>query len=259
MACSQNSRLESLLEKPDRLLVVLPHPDDESYGLAGTLCRYGDDPGASVVLMTLTRGEAALAGLERGLSREQQGELRSKRMRQVAEICRLDGLILGDAPDGRMAHVDPRPTEREVLGVIEAFRPRVLVTFGPRGINAHPDHIATHHIVMRAVLAARDRRPEAVPRLATVTVPESAAQAIPRLLFATPDDEVDVRLDVSRWAERKERCLRIHEAYVTMIEGESEDRIYRPPVEFLNLWNETPATRPLTDLFADLRLRTPPR
>jgi LmbE family N-acetylglucosaminyl deacetylase len=255
MTRSSDPRLESMRERPGRLLVVLAHPDDESYGLAGTLCRYGDDPEATVVLMTLTRGEAARAGLDAGLTPERQAEIRSDRMREVAAICRLDGLILGDAPDGRMARVDPRPIEAEVRSVVEAFRPEVLVTFGPRGINAHPDHIATHHVVMRAVLAARDRDPGAVPRIATVTVPESFAEAIPRLLFATPDDEVDVRIDVAPWAARKERCLRLHEAYVTVTDEGCEDRIYRPPVEFLNLWNETPASRPLTSLFDGLQER----
>ena len=80
-------------------------------------------------------------------------------MRQVAEICGLDALILRDAPDRGLAFVDPRPLEEEVLQVLEAYRPTAVITFGPRGINGHPDHIATHHLVLRAVLAARDRMP----------------------------------------------------------------------------------------------------
>jgi LmbE family N-acetylglucosaminyl deacetylase len=241
--------LAALADRPRRLLAVFPHPDDESYGFAGTLCRCGDDPDAAAVLMTLTRGEAAVAGLERGLTPEQQAAERTERMERVAEIVGLDRLILGDAPDRRMSFVDPRPVERDMAAVMQAYRPNVVVSFGPRGINSHPDHIATHHIVKRAVLEARDQSDNGLPRFAMLTVPASVAEGIPRLLFSTPDDEVDFVLDVAPWAERKERCLRLHEAYVTVIGPETKDRILRPPIEYLRLWGEAAEGRPLADLF----------
>ena len=243
------SRLADLVPaRPRRLLAVFPHPDDESYGLAGTLAKLGDDPDAAAVLMTLTRGEAATAGLEEGLTPAQQGERRSERMRRVAEILRLDALLLRDGPDRRLAYVDPRPIERDVAAVVEAFRPQVVVTFGPRGINAHPDHIATHWIVKRVALEARERSGgTTAARLATMTVPASVAAGIDRPLFARPDDAIDAVLDVSPWAEQKEACLRIHEAYLTVTGAEGLH--HRPPVETLMLWGEPPARPPLGDLF----------
>jgi len=245
-------QFEALRARPRRLLVVLPHPDDESYGLAGTLCRAADDPDAAVVLMTLTRGEAAVAGLERGQTPEEQGMERSDRMRRVAEIIGLDALILRDWPDRNLAFIDPRPVEAEVRDVLRALRPNVLITFGARGINAHPDHIATHGIVRRAVLECRDEDPAIARRFATVTVPQSVADSIDRLLFGTPDDQVGCVLDVAPWAERKEECLVIHEAYVTVTGDGSDGRIARPPVEFLRLWDEPLPNGPLGDVFEGL-------
>jgi len=243
--------LEGLRSRSRRLLAVFPHPDDESYGLAGTLAKFGDDPDAAAVVMTLTRGEAAKAGLAEGLTQAEQGERRSERMRRVAEICGLDALLLRDWPDGGMAHVDPRPIERDVAAVIEAFRPQVVVTFGARGINAHADHIATHWIVKRMVLEARDRsNGEVAARLATMTVPQSFSDGIDRLLFARPDDAIDAVLDVSAWAEQKEACLRVHDAYVTMADADGKHA--RPPRETMMIWGETPVTPPLTDLFERL-------
>ena len=42
-----------------RLMVVMPHPDDECFGCASTIARYGTE-GAAVSLVTMTRGGAGL-------------------------------------------------------------------------------------------------------------------------------------------------------------------------------------------------------
>src|SRR5437762_12874599 len=42
-----------------RLMVVMPHPDDECFGCASTIARYAAE-GANVSLLTMTRGGAGL-------------------------------------------------------------------------------------------------------------------------------------------------------------------------------------------------------
>lgn len=44
------------------LLVVLAHPDDESFPLGGTLAKYAAE-GVRVVLVSATRGEAGIPGV----------------------------------------------------------------------------------------------------------------------------------------------------------------------------------------------------
>lgn len=43
------------------LLAIVAHPDDESFGMGGTLARYAAE-GARVTLICATRGEAGVAG-----------------------------------------------------------------------------------------------------------------------------------------------------------------------------------------------------
>ncbi|MHC4549236.1 MAG: PIG-L deacetylase family protein [Planctomycetota bacterium] len=237
--------LASLRGCARRVLAVFPHPDDEAYGCAGTLARAGADPEAAAVLFCVTRGEASSMGPARGLRPAEVGDLRERRLEQVAAILRLDGLVVGDFPDGGLDRSDARALAAAVRRVIEAFRPQVLIGHDPRGVNAHPDHIATHWATRHA-LAGED-----AVRFAMLAYPPSVAEAArPRLLFPTPLEEIDAVLHLTPdEIEAKERCLRIHEALVTLQPGGDGRLLHRPPVERYDFLGEE-RSPPVSDLFA---------
>jgi LmbE family N-acetylglucosaminyl deacetylase len=237
--------LRALAARPRRLLAVFAHPDDESYGVAGTLARVARDPAAAVVLLCLTRGEASSVARERDLEPEAMGRLREERLLAVADVLGLDGLLVPGLPDGRLARLELARLAAVVRDALVAFRPDVVVAHDPRGVNGHPDHVASHWAVRRAL--------EGLPatRLAMVAYPRETAEAVqPRLLFPTADEEIDVTiaLDAGEVAA-KERCLRIHEAHVTLLEDAPEGLLHRPPVEHFDLLGEA-FSPPVDDLFA---------
>ena len=47
--------------KPKRMLVILDHPDDESFAAGGTLAKYAHQD-VQVILLCATRGEAGISG-----------------------------------------------------------------------------------------------------------------------------------------------------------------------------------------------------
>jgi len=236
--------LTSLRNRARRLLVVLPHPDDESYGPGGTLARTAADPDGAAVCYCMTRGEASSMGPERGLAPDEVADLRTKRMEQVGAILGLDGLLLGDFPDGGMARCGLDATAAAIAGVLDALRPQVVIGHDPRGVNAHPDHIATHWALRHALLGREGIR---FAMIAYLT--ELAEAVAPRLLFATPEEEIDAVLHLSaREIEAKEACLRVHEAIVTLREDADEGLLLRPPVERYDFLAEDRA-QPVSDLF----------
>ena len=239
--------LTALRTKPRRLLAVFAHPDDEAYGCAGTLARVGGDADASAVLLTMTRGEASSMGPQRRLSPEQVGQLRESRLEDVAEITRLDGLLVPGLPDGRLARLDLDVLAAPIRAAIEAFAPQVVVTHDARGVNGHADHIATHWAVRHALGGS------AGVRLALIAyTPETAEAAQPRLLFATALDEIDATLDLdAAEIDAKEACLQVHEALVTLREEPAEGLLQRPPVEHYDFLGQ-PQDPPVGDLFSGL-------
>jgi LmbE family N-acetylglucosaminyl deacetylase len=226
---------------------VFPHPDDESYGPGGTLARAGSDPDAAAVLLCLTRGQASSMGPARGLSPKEVGELREGRLVDVAGVLGLDGLIVGGLPDGRLARCAPDVVAAVVSEAVDALRPQVVVGHDPRGVNAHPDHIAAHWAIRRAL----EGRPAV--RFAMVAYTDETVEAVrPRLLFATPEDEIDAVIELTDdEIDRKEAALRVHEAFVTLRDDPDPALVRRPPVERYDFLGED-RSPPLGDLFREL-------
>lgn len=55
------------MKKNSSILVILSHPDDESFPMGGTLAKYASE-GAQVTLVCATRGEAGIPGMEPALA-----------------------------------------------------------------------------------------------------------------------------------------------------------------------------------------------
>jgi LmbE family N-acetylglucosaminyl deacetylase len=239
--------LEDLHDRPRRVLAVFPHPDDESYGCAGALAREGAREDAAAVLMCLTRGEASSMGRERGLTPDQVGALREERLRQVEEIVGLDALLLPGFPDGRLARCSLDEVSAAIGAAIDAFRPQVVIGHDPRGVNGHSDHIASHWALRHALL----ERPGT--RFAMIVYTQETCDAVrPRLLFPTRPEEIDAELRLSpAEADRKEACLRVHEALVTLRDDGPPELLRRPPVERFDFLGED-RTPPAADLFDGL-------
>ena len=240
------SGLQALRDRPRRLLSVFAHPDDEAYACIGALHRAATAPDGYAVHLSLTRGEASTILAERGLTPSQVGELREERLVRVAGHAKLDGLVVMDLPDSRLASTPLNTVADRIGKVLDAFRPKVLIGPDPRGVNAHPDHIAAHW----AIRVALSTRPDI--RFAMVAYTLEAVEAIkPRLLFATPETEIHVVLELTPdEIKAKEACLRVHDALVTLDPDRNGELLYRPPVERYSFLGEN-GNSPGSDLLGD--------
>ena len=140
--------MENLLPVWRRVLVVVAHPDDESFGLGGVIGRFVDD-GAEVHVLCLTAGEASTLGAAPDLARTRALELET-----AAELlgCRSTAL-LGHPDGGLSGRAEQLAADIELA--IETTRPDGLLVFAVEGgVTGHPDHEAAS----RAALAvAADR------------------------------------------------------------------------------------------------------
>jgi LmbE family N-acetylglucosaminyl deacetylase len=162
---------------PNRtLLFVGAHPDDESFGLGGTLARYALD-GARVYYACATRGEVGTIAPEILGKYASPGDCRWDELTCAAEALGLAGVIhLGYRDSGMPGSPDNHHPQAlvaapldEVTGrvvkVLRDLKPQVVITFDPIGGYRHPDHIAIHQATVAAFSAAGDpaRFPEHGP------------------------------------------------------------------------------------------------
>lgn len=137
---------------PIDLLWILAHPDDESFGNAGTML-LARDAGMTTGLICATRGEAGEIRDPSLATRLTLGAVRERELRHAMRLAKLDELrLLGYRDSGMIGSIendDPRslvsaPFEEVVASIvaqIRDLRPRVVITFGPDGAYGHPDHI----------------------------------------------------------------------------------------------------------------------
>jgi LmbE family N-acetylglucosaminyl deacetylase len=144
-----------------KLLCITAHPDDEAGGFGGTLALYAER-GVESSVICLTAGTAAR---NRGGAKS-DAELAEIRTRELGDSCRLLGVKHWDVLSYQDAHLDRADLHavvRDLVQRIRAFRPHVVITFGPDGgMTGHLDHaMAGVFATIAFQWAARsDRYPE---------------------------------------------------------------------------------------------------
>jgi N-acetylglucosamine malate deacetylase 1 len=133
---------------PQQLLVLAPHPDDESFGCGGTIKLITSSGGRADVLY-MTRGERGFeAG--RGASRNDQEAMATARTAEALEACRILGVTEVAFLNGRDGHVHPDADLVSALSrVLEHHNYRSVFAPWPR--DHHDDHKAAFSLLLAAL------------------------------------------------------------------------------------------------------------
>ena len=158
------------------ILAALAHPDDESFGMGGTLALYASQ-GHNVYLICATRGEAGTVDPQHLNGYESIADLREDELRCAASHLGLTGVFLLDYRDSGMpgmeANQHPQAqinapideVAEKVVRYIRELKPDIVLTFDEIGGYRHPDHIHIHQATVLAFENAADAtfHPQAGP------------------------------------------------------------------------------------------------
>ncbi|MHB8619359.1 MAG: PIG-L family deacetylase [Chloroflexota bacterium] len=177
------------LPRFQRILAVVAHPDDESFGLGGVLAAF-NDAGAATMVLSFTHGEASTLGMSSTL-----GEVRAQELAAAADVLGVGCVRLLSYPDGDLARVPLERLAEDVRACIPDPRPDALLVFDEGGITGHPDHCRA----TEAALAEAARHD--LPVLAW-TIPRAVAEQLNAELGTTfvgrGDEEIDFRASIDR-------------------------------------------------------------
>jgi LmbE family N-acetylglucosaminyl deacetylase len=225
-----------------KLLAVFAHPDDESFGIGGTLAKYAAE-GVKVSLICATGGE------EGEINDPSLGEIRERELRCACDVLGISKLhLLGYRDSGMagttanddprsLAQADPHEVVGKIVRLIRQIRPQVVVTFEEGGGYGHPDHKAAHRHAKAAFYAAGDPTqypehlaegmgPYAPKRLYYSAFPRSVFQKLIQTAkemglepparykdlesMGVPDEFCTTHVDVSAYLEVQERARQCH-------------------------------------------------
>lgn len=223
------------------LLFILAHPDDESFGFAGTMA-WAQSHGLRVGLVCATRGEAGEIS-DPSLGRPKSlGAARERELRAAMAIVGVDPVRLLSYRDSGMAGTpendDPRSLHRadresvlaDIVFQIRALRPHSVITFGPDGVYKHPDHVRIGEIATEAVVVAASgtdpflgkswpthrlyhvavAREDLVAMSQRESGPFAGTSAEEMVTMGVPRAEITHIFDVSEFVETKVRVISSH-------------------------------------------------
>lgn len=134
------------------LVGVWAHPDDETFLMAGLMAA-AIRAGRRVVCVTATRGEGGVQDEERWPAAE-LAEIRTRELEEALGILGVSEHLWLDYPDGGCRELDAAEPVARIEHIITDVRPSAVLTFGPDGMTAHPDHQAVCDWTTEAFRAA---------------------------------------------------------------------------------------------------------
>jgi len=140
------------------ILVVLPHPDDEAFGAAGTLAMHIQQ-GAQVTYACLTLGEMGRnMGIPPFANRATLPHVRKQELEASCRAIGIQDLRLLGFHDKMIEFEDQALLDSKLEALLKELRPDLVITFYP-GYSVHPDHDACGAAVIRTVgkLPAEER------------------------------------------------------------------------------------------------------
>ncbi|USK70151.1 bacillithiol biosynthesis deacetylase BshB2 [Peribacillus asahii] len=214
-----------MLEKEKHILVVFPHPDDESFAVAGTLALH-IQAGTPVTYMCLTLGEMGRnLGNPPFATRESLPVIRKQELLDAAKAVGIQDLRMMGLRDKTIEFEDDEKLTNMIAEAIDELHPSLVITFYP-GYSVHPDHEATGRAVVQAVA----RMPEAErPKLHCVAFSNNCLDEL-----GNPDIVHDIR----SVQNKKLAAMKAHRSQTEALLANWEEQVANKEVEFISQLQE---------------------
>lgn len=210
-----------MLEKEKHILVVFPHPDDESFAVAGTLALH-IQAGTPVTYMCLTLGEMGRnLGNPPFATRESLPIIRKQELLDATKAVGIQDLRMMGLRDKTVEFEDDEKLTNMIAEAIYELHPSLVITFYP-GYSVHPDHEATGRAVVRAIA----RMPEDErPKLHCVAFSNNCLDEL-----GNPDIVHDIR----SVQDKKLAAMKAHRSQTEALLSSWEEQVANKEVEFIS-------------------------
>ena len=189
-----------------RLLVISPHADDESFGCAGTIAKI-KQAGGEVYILVMSVGDLKLYNGKKDIV---SGKMREKEFDAVARFLNIDGYDIAFKDAQTHLRLDSIP-QRDLINIIEKSSSVAMDTINPTivalpAISYNQDHVATFKA---GFTACRPHDPT------VKSFPEIVLSYDNQTLFWNPDYDKyhpNFYVDITDFLDIKLKALSLHES-----------------------------------------------
>jgi N-acetylglucosamine malate deacetylase 2 len=121
------------IKKRKTIAAIFAHPDDEAFGPSGTLAKLSRN--YDVYLLCATRGEM-------GGTHNKLAQIRSRELKESAKILGIKKVYFLGFLDGTLSNNLYHVLAEKIEKRLKILKPQTIMTFEPRGISGHIDHVA---------------------------------------------------------------------------------------------------------------------
>ncbi|MUV39081.1 putative N-acetyl-alpha-D-glucosaminyl L-malate deacetylase [Lentibacillus sp. JNUCC-1] len=180
------------------VVVIFPHPDDESFGTAGTIAKFREE-GVPVTYLCGTLGEMGRnMGKPAFANRETLPKIRKQELQDACAALDIDLHMLGYR-DKTMEYEDRQEVARHLKTYLDEIQPSLVITHYP-GYAVHPDHNA---MAAAAIEAIRMMEPNNRPKVWAHAISNNREEVL---------GKPDVSLDVRPWFDQKMKAIFAHDS-----------------------------------------------
>lgn len=214
--------------KKQVLLAIFAHPDDESFGPGGTialLCKKFE-----VHTICVTGGDAGQNA--RTEAKRSLAALRREEYRNAAKILGIRKTHCLGYEDGKLSNSLYHEIAGKIERIIKKIDPKILLTFEPKGVSGHIDHIAVSMITTYVF-----KKQEKIKKLMYYCIMDKRREKyLDDYFIYFPEgykrSEIDEEIDISTTFQTKIEAIRAHKS-----QKEDGDRIIKslltmPPNEY---------------------------
>ena len=152
-----------MIENERHVLIVFPHPDDEAFGVSGTIAAYVKK-GIPVTYACLTLGEMGRnLGNPPFATRESLPHIRKKELQDSANALGIQDLRMFGFRDKTLEFEDEEKLAGLMAELMDELNPSLIITFYP-GYSVHPDHEATEEPLSGCRTPAEGEKAEIILR-----------------------------------------------------------------------------------------------
>lgn len=192
---------------------IFAHPDDETFGPGGTLATLAKKH--DVYIICATNGDGQMGNRKKEIA---LGKLRKKELLASAKILGVKEVFFLGYQDGALCHNFYHKIAEEVLKIVRKLKPETLITFEPRGVSGHIDHIVMSMVtsfIFPEIKSAKKLMKYCLPLKNSVLMGEDYFIHFP---LGYTEDEIDEVVDTSQVWEQKVEAMHQHVSQMADVE-----------------------------------------